>query len=56
MKKLTENQTGSKTMNRNNQNTKTSKIRQRMPLYASPWVALYTVLRNELMQTRPGSE
>lgn len=43
-------------MNRNNQNTKASKARQKAPLYASPWVALFTVLRNELMQTRPGSE
>ena len=43
-------------MTRNNQNTKTSNDKPRAPLYASPWVALYTVLRNEFMQSRPGSE
>lgn len=43
-------------MNRNNQNTKTLNTRPRAPLFASPWVALFTVLRNELMQSRPGSE
>jgi hypothetical protein len=43
-------------MNRNNQNTKTSNAKARAPLFASPWVALYTVLRNELLQSRPGSE
>jgi hypothetical protein len=43
-------------MKRNNQNVNTSNARPRAPLFASPWVALYTVLRNELMQTRPVSE
>ncbi len=43
-------------MNRCHQNTKISRRRKGMPLYASPWVALYTLLRNELMQARQAAE
>jgi len=53
MKKLTGTQLRSSAMNRNNQKTKRTNAKPRAPLYASPWVALYTVLRQELMQTRP---
>jgi len=43
-------------MNSNHQAIKVPKIKPRAPLYASPWVALYLVLRDELNQARSGSE
>lgn len=39
-------------MNGNKQTIKASKNTQRAPLFASPWMALYLVLRDELIQSR----
>jgi len=42
-------------MNADNRTIKAPKIKQRAPLFASPWMALYLVLRDELLQPRPGN-
>jgi hypothetical protein len=42
-------------MNSSPQTVKAPKIKPRAPIYASPWMALYLVLRNEVMQSRSTS-
>jgi hypothetical protein len=56
MKQLTKQTIRSIEMNGNSPQFKPLKKPVRAPLFASPWVALYLVLRNELMQARSGNE
>jgi tryptophan-rich sensory protein len=42
-------------MNNSYQQIKAPKLKPRAPLFASPWMALYMVLRNELSQSRSGN-
>jgi hypothetical protein len=56
MKKLTENQTRSSSMKRSIQSKTPPIATHRAPLFASPWVALFAVLRHELTRTRPETD
>ena len=56
MKQLTENPERNRSMKRKNQKMKTPRRRRGTPLYASAWVALFVMLRNEIMLARAGNE